>query len=80
MMTAMKTGLLGELYRKLGEGLGLLDPPSHAKGAHGYAPPTPEQVARAKNAVARMRARSKRLGISVSHDDIVAAIKAGRRF
>jgi len=79
MMTVMKTGLLAELYRKIGEELGLLDP--HRREADAvYPPPTTQQIDRARAAMKRARARARRLGVTMGHEEIVGLIKAGRRF
>ena len=73
----MKWTRAADWYRRLGEGLGLLDP--HSPPASDYTPPTPNQVARAEAAFARMRSRSKKLGIAMSDSQIVALVKSGRR-
>lgn len=64
------------MYRKIGEGLGLLEPafPSETE----FQPPSKEQVAKAEAAFKRMRARTKSLGIALNDVDVVS-LKAGRR-
>lgn len=76
-MKPYKPSFLADLYRKVGEGLGLIG------GVQGDEAETPrrsvEDVKRAMAASESLRARARRLKMGLSEEDIVASCRAGRR-
>ena len=75
----MKSSILTETVRNLARSMGLI---GEMEGTHQHVAMgerSPEVVAEALAAAKRIRARAKRMKLSVTDDDILRWVKAGRR-